>query len=516
MDDVEIENQEGAPVNAACDTKNETLRLVDNHTDNVVDSRVVTDNTVDDDDDGISRDGTLVSVENMFATKRSVLPSVRGSEYTKHGNVAEDSQEDEEHDTFDHGAGDDYSYAGTVDTLATILASKAMGTSGSTDRAMISHRRNKEPNNDTEPAVQDIEEACETKDTTSANAGRKMIDRRKVYVILICLTLIFLAVVAIGTVMGVKSLNASQDGSKPVASSPTDGPSDVGSSPTNASPGFSTSSPSTATITSSTDTPTLSPSAAPTLTLRPSSATTDAPTAAPSLAPTINVIDPLIEFLQDYEVLLTKDPLSPPFMAAQWLSEEANESLGSDDGGGIVLDDKLVQRFALLTLSYSLRQTFGNESQGELDVDDGGRRRINSDPDFSYYTKVNNTAVKGEDECNWPGIICLNSTVTEIHFSYSELAGVIPPEIRLLSDLVVLDLAGNSLRGSIPEELYELTQLEEIFLYHNQLTGTISAQVGDLENVTRLHFSHNFLSGSIPDSLKSGSLIRPLSECARA
>eukprot|EP00536_Pseudo-nitzschia_multiseries_P004284 jgi/Psemu1/253481/estExt_Genewise1Plus.C_700085 len=90
------------------------------------------------------------------------------------------------------------------------------------------------------------------------------------------------------------------------------------------------------------------------------------------------------------------------------------------------------------------------------------------------------------------------------------MTGTIPPEINLLKNLKVLDLAGNKLHGSIPESLYDIKEMKELYLYHNHLTGTISNQIKNWWNITRLHLSHNKLSGSIPSTFMSGTLTRPV------
>ena len=207
--------------------------------------------------------------------------------------------------------------------------------------------------------------------------------------------------------------------------------------------------------------PTLAPirpgeSYSPTTTFSP----TDSPTLTPpTLAPTENFIDPLMEFLEDSQVPFDRDPSSPNFKAVKWLADEAQ--IGSTAGGvnstygnGLKLSPRLIQRFALLTLQFALESSDG-------------------------------FAVKYLDECQWGGVTCAdvgNRTgyVNEINFSYSGMTGTIPPEIKLLKDLVKLDLSNNNLQGSIPEALYRLTGLEEITLFKNQLTGKLSNSLGNL------------------------------------
>lgn len=101
--------------------------------------------------------------------------------------------------------------------------------------------------------------------------------------------------------------------------------------------------------------PTRPPTYGPTSTFPP----TKQPTVAPlTQAPTMDYIEPLMEFLQDNQVYFERNPVSPDFMAVQWLAEEAQfqptEGVSSAYGNGLELSKKLIQRFALLTLDFSL------------------------------------------------------------------------------------------------------------------------------------------------------------------
>jgi hypothetical protein len=51
------------------------------------------------------------------------------------------------------------------------------------------------------------------------------------------------------------------------------------------------------------------------------------------------------------------------------------------------------------------------------------------------------------------------------------LTGVIPPEIGLLANLMLVELNGNLLVGNIPPAFGSLTNLNHVFLEGNNLTG---------------------------------------------
>ena len=218
------------------------------------------------------------------------------------------------------------------------------------------------------------------------------------------------------------------------------------------------------------------------------------------MKPTENYIDPLIEFLQDNQVYFEKDPMSPNFMAVQWLADEAQirntEGISSAYGNGLELNDKLIQRFAVLTLDYALnRPMYVHVPTTEINpdnVDSVATKQVrdvnNNAADFDHYAKSNTIGVKEADECNWEGVICAEvgptaGQVEEIRFAYSGLTGTIPPETKLLQNMKILDIAGNELHGSIPESLYSIKELKELYLYQNQLTGTISNQITNWYNM---------------------------------
>ena len=63
--------------------------------------------------------------------------------------------------------------------------------------------------------------------------------------------------------------------------------------------------------------------------------------------------------------------------------------------------------------------------------------------------------------------------MTELDLSSESLSGIVPPELRRLSELTSLDMSSNSLTGEIPRELGELSNLTELKLSGNSLTGCI-------------------------------------------
>jgi Leucine rich repeat len=82
------------------------------------------------------------------------------------------------------------------------------------------------------------------------------------------------------------------------------------------------------------------------------------------------------------------------------------------------------------------------------------------------------------------------------------LSGFIPTHVGKLVNLQSLQLAGNRLSGPIPTQLGHLTYLESLQLGRNQLTGTIPSELALLSNsLNGLQLSKNALRGTIPSEL---------------
>jgi hypothetical protein len=103
--------------------------------------------------------------------------------------------------------------------------------------------------------------------------------------------------------------------------------------------------------------------------------------------------------------------------------------------------------------------------------------------------------------CTWSGIECTGDHVSDIHLSYNELTGTLPPELGSLSRLRVLGLCANRLVGLIPAELGNLLELVSLDLGGNQLTGPLPAELGNLGNLQTLSLARNQLGGPIPPGL---------------
>ncbi|KAA3472766.1 LRR receptor-like serine/threonine-protein kinase FLS2 [Gossypium australe] len=114
-------------------------------------------------------------------------------------------------------------------------------------------------------------------------------------------------------------------------------------------------------------------------------------------------------------------------------------------------------------------------------------------------------------------------TLMSLDISYNSIQGEIPGiGLRNLTELVFLDMRGNSFNGSIPLQLFHLANLEFLDLSDNMIEGLrklevlnlqnnsfsleIPADVGSLVNLTTLDLSKNPLSGEIPSSIQKMSV----------
>jgi hypothetical protein len=242
-------------------------------------------------------------------------------------------------------------------------------------------------------------------------------------------------------------------------------------------------------------------------------------TSSPTSTPTADLGSQIVDlFLQNGVVVAETDTAST--LAVDFLAEELA-------GGFLDMSDaeKLIQRFAVLTLDLAMQGDQSDPSFGEGDLSANGTMVDDTTAkvdtsigmgggfvgQFEGVRNLQESISLGRpnlDECSWAGVTCVNGTVQELRLGSMGFSGTIPSEIGLLAGLTHLDLSQNQLHGSIPEQLYSLTDLVRLFLYKNQLTGTISASAGDWWSMTHLHLSHNQLTGSIPTTLASGDVAR--------
>lgn len=79
----------------------------------------------------------------------------------------------------------------------------------------------------------------------------------------------------------------------------------------------------------------------------------------------------------------------------------------------------------------------------------------------------------------------------------NNLAGTIPTEFGLLTDLIIWGMENGNLTGTIPTEIGILSNLIFIDLDFNKLTGTLTPELYSLTDLTQLDLNDNHFSGPI-------------------
>ena len=100
-----------------------------------------------------------------------------------------------------------------------------------------------------------------------------------------------------------------------------------------------------------------------------------------------------------------------------------------------------------------------------------------------------------------------SSSGTSLDLSNQGLAKI-PMSIFAKTDLQELNLSGNLLSGSLPAEIRLLTNLHVLNLSHNNFTG-VPAEIGQLKNLEVLDLSYNNLTG-LPYELGNLSHLKTL------
>jgi hypothetical protein len=220
----------------------------------------------------------------------------------------------------------------------------------------------------------------------------------------------------------------------------------------------------------------LSPSST---TLAPSPLPTTAPTAAAATARARTIAAYINGLTLAGRTLVYPSAASTEERALQWLID-VDETTAMDD------TKTLRQRYALATLWFTPpppAASFGT-----------------ADHVFTW------TSVASE--CQWFGVTCQNGgtaggRVTGVRLKAVGLAGRIPPDLALLTDLTDLDLADNSLTGPLPSSLGDnnLTALSFLELSKNKMTGTLPLSWTSLSALTGLWVFHNDLTGPFPETV---------------
>jgi hypothetical protein len=127
---------------------------------------------------------------------------------------------------------------------------------------------------------------------------------------------------------------------------------------------------------------------------------------------------------------------------------------------------------------------------------------IYSDPKNSTINWV------GPSVCSYKGVFCAPAlddpkitVVAGIDLNSADLAGFLPYEIGLLSDIALIHLNSNRFCGIIPESLANLTLLFELDLSNNRFVGPFPFVVLSLPTLNFLDIRYNEFEGPLPAEL---------------
>ncbi|XP_022877245.1 leucine-rich repeat extensin-like protein 4 [Olea europaea var. sylvestris] len=119
----------------------------------------------------------------------------------------------------------------------------------------------------------------------------------------------------------------------------------------------------------------------------------------------------------------------------------------------------------------------------------------------------------GPNVCNYSGVYCApypNNTkiqvVAGIDLNHWDLAGFLPDEIGLLSDLALIHLNSNRFCGILPQSLSNLTSLYELDLSNNRFVGPFPSVVLSLPSLKYLDLRYNEFEGKVPSELFNKNL----------
>ena len=198
---------------------------------------------------------------------------------------------------------------------------------------------------------------------------------------------------------------------------------------------------------------------------------------------------------------ILRDDSTPQAKGLDWIVQfEENQEI-----------ENLIQRYALLTLFYSLGGSATSLGWGEATSD---------------------------DKCTWIGIRCSEGSkgsVTSLELAGKDLVGSVATEIGLLADLENINLAENMLSGDIPSTIFGLSRLEYLNVEKNRFGPTLPDGIRKLGKIKFLfpwteffHWDHstsalgslplstlklydNSFEGEIPPSFKNLTEVRNLS-----
>ena len=221
---------------------------------------------------------------------------------------------------------------------------------------------------------------------------------------------------------------------------------------------------------------------------------------------TLSLRENLAHLVQSQLASISFDsPTSPESKALDWMVNVDGFDYKA------VSDDRLIQRFAVAAMAYSMgldrkRGMLTSESVCTWGYAVFDEWSCNNDGVLDTIW----VAKDALEISSLPAAIWLLTGLTTLNFADNGCTGTIPSEIGLLTGLTTLDLWGGSLTGTIPTKIGLLTGLTTLDISDNYLTGTIPTEIGLLSGLRSLYLGTNDLTGSIPTEIGLFTSLRSL------
>ncbi|CAD5324027.1 unnamed protein product [Arabidopsis thaliana] len=119
----------------------------------------------------------------------------------------------------------------------------------------------------------------------------------------------------------------------------------------------------------------------------------------------------------------------------------------------------------------------------------------------------------GSNVCNYTGVFCSKAldnrkirTVAGIDLNHADIAGYLPEELGLLTDLALFHVNSNRFCGTVPHKFKQLKLLFELDLSNNRFAGKFPTVVLHLPSLKFLDLRFNEFEGTVPKELFSKNL----------
>lgn len=128
----------------------------------------------------------------------------------------------------------------------------------------------------------------------------------------------------------------------------------------------------------------------------------------------------------------------------------------------------------------------------------------------AMYSDPENTTANwvGPDVCKYEGVFCAEAedkskenVVAGIDLNHADIAGYLPVELGLLTDIALFHINSNRFCGIIPKSFGKMKLLYELDLSNNRFVGPFPEVVTSLPSLKFLDIRYNDFEGEVPSTL---------------